>query len=62
MAGEISTFFGNDVGAIVLETGSKGDFEVWANDQQVYSKRQTGKFPDWLEVKDLLRPHAPAKV
>ena len=62
MATEVSTFFGNDLEGIYLETGSKGEFEVWANGELVFSKKATGRFPEWRELRDLLQAKMPAKA
>jgi selT/selW/selH-like putative selenoprotein len=56
-------YFGEDLENVNLITGSKGEFEVFANGELIFSKTQSGRFPDWKG--DLLTPlkaRAPLKA
>lgn len=37
-------------GGVQLVPGGGGEFEVWLNDQPVFSKRETDRFPEPDEV------------
>ena len=63
MATEMMQHFGEDLTSIKLITGAGGVFEVSVNDELIYSKKETGRFPDWKD--DLLTPltaRAPLKA
>jgi len=35
-----------------LRPGDGGRFEVFVNDTQIYSKLDTGEFPEWPAIRD----------
>jgi selT/selW/selH-like putative selenoprotein len=37
-----------------IEEGGKGQFDVLADDQLVFSKQREGRFPEQTEIKELL--------
>jgi selenoprotein W-related protein len=41
-------------GGITLVPGSGGVFEIFLGDQQLFSKEETGRFPDDNEIEDKL--------
>ena len=41
--------FGEQLENVNLITGGGGEFEVYVNGELVFSKKQTGKYPDWRE-------------
>jgi selT/selW/selH-like putative selenoprotein len=42
-----------------IEEGGKGQFDVLANGQVVFSKQQQGRFPEPNEVRELLSGRSP---
>ncbi len=49
-----STFHGK-LAAIELVVGESGQFQVWANDQCLWDRKEQGGFPEIAELKRLLR-------
>ena len=46
---------------LAIETlGDRGRFEVFVNDTQIYSKLETGEFPEWPFIRDRVAELAPA--
>ena len=45
-AAEILSDYQHDVDAFELQMGDGGDFEFTIDDQLIYSKRDTGEYPD----------------
>jgi predicted Rdx family selenoprotein len=37
-----------------IEEGAKGQFDVLADGDLVYSKQEEGRFPDYSEIRELL--------
>jgi predicted Rdx family selenoprotein len=37
-----------------IEEGTKGQYDVVADDELIFSKQQEGRFPEHSEVRDLL--------
>lgn len=50
MAAEVMTRYPDKVGSITLVAGVGGRFEVKLNDQLIFSKAQTGRFPELNEI------------
>ena len=46
MTEKIAHDFKNRLDRLILKPGSGGVFEVRVNGQDIYSKKQTGEFPD----------------
>lgn len=53
VSNELIKNFQHDIKALTLVTGSKGVFEVKANDELIFSKKEQGRFPESGEVVDL---------
>ena len=49
---ELIKNFQHDIKNLTLVTGSKGIFEVKANDEIIYSKKELGRFPESGELVD----------
>jgi selenoprotein W-related protein len=41
---------------VTLIPGTGGVFEVWLNEEQVFSKKALGRFPEAREIESLLEP------
>jgi selenoprotein W-related protein len=57
MAQELLTTFEQEIAELTLKPGTGGIFEVWANDQLVWSRKTEGRFPDITELKQRVRDH-----
>jgi selenoprotein W-related protein len=55
MAQELLTTFEQEIAELVLKPGSGGIFEVRANGQLIWSRRDEGRFPEIAELKRLVR-------
>ncbi len=55
MAQEVLTTFEKEVGEVALAPGQGGVFEVWANDELVWSRAAEGRFPEIKELKQRIR-------
>jgi selenoprotein W-related protein len=55
MAQELLTTFESEIGEIALRPGTGGVFEIRVNDQLIWSRADTGRFPDIKELKQLVR-------
>lgn len=55
MAQELLTTFDTELDELTLKPGTGGIFEVYANDQLVWSRKQQGRFPEITELKQLVR-------
>lgn len=51
---ELIKNFQHDIKNLTLLTGSKGIFEVKANDEIIFSKKELGRFPESGELVNLL--------
>jgi selenoprotein W-related protein len=60
-AAEILSDFQHDIGSFELEMGSGGDFELTIDDRLVYSKRETGEYPDIRTLKQAVADAIEAK-
>jgi selenoprotein W-related protein len=62
MAQELLTTFEQEIGSVALTPGTGGVFEITINGNPVWSRKETGRFPDIKELKQLVRDHvAPDK-
>lgn len=62
MAQELLTTFAEEIGEVALVPGTRGVFEVRANDEVIWSRAAQGRLPDIKELKQLVRDHiAPGK-
>ncbi|MAX53820.1 MAG: selenoprotein [Methylophaga sp.] len=55
MAQELLTTFDDEITSLSLIPASGGLFEVHANEQLLWSRKQEGRFPDITELKQLVR-------
>jgi len=55
MAQELLTTFDQELTELTLKPGTGGVFEVYANDQQVWSRKAEGRFPEITELKQRVR-------
>ncbi|MBO9717144.1 MAG: SelT/SelW/SelH family protein [Pseudoxanthomonas sp.] len=55
MAQELLTTFDGEIAELVLCPGTGGVFEVHADGQRVWSRREEGRFPDIVELKQRVR-------
>ncbi|MEX2568399.1 MAG: SelT/SelW/SelH family protein [Cyclobacteriaceae bacterium] len=62
MGQELLTTFDGEITELTLKPGTGGVFEVRANGQLVWSRKDRGRFPEITELKQLVRDVvAPAK-
>lgn len=54
MIGEIMGDLQDDVASLTLRTGDGGCFEWAVNGELVFSKKQSGRFPELDELKELI--------
>jgi selenoprotein W-related protein len=63
MAQELLTTFEDEISELTLKPGIGGVFDVYANEQLIWSRREKGAFPDIKELKQLVRDQiAPQKA
>jgi len=55
MAQELLTTFDTELDELTLKPGTGGIFEVYANSERIWSRKETGRFPDITELKQLVR-------
>lgn len=55
MAQELLTTFEDELDRLVLEPGTGGVFDVRANDRDIWSRKQAGRFPEISELKQRVR-------
>ncbi|MCX4192485.1 SelT/SelW/SelH family protein [Methylophaga sp. OBS1] len=55
MAQELLSTFDEELDELSLKPGTGGIFEVYANDQLVWSRKQEGRFPEITELKQRVR-------
>jgi len=55
MAQELLTTFDGEIAELTLKPASGGVFEVTADDQMVWSRKQEGRFPEITELKQRVR-------
>lgn len=56
MAGEIMQDIQDDVRSLTMRPGDGGCFEWSVNGELVFSKQQSGRFPEIEELKELIYP------
>ena len=62
MAQELLSTFEQEIGSVALSPGMGGVFDVSVNGERIWSRKDTGRFPDIKELKQLVRDRvAPAK-
>lgn len=55
MAQELLTTFDGEISELTLKPGTGGIFEVIANGIRVWSRKEEGRFPDIVELKQRVR-------
>ena len=61
-AQELLTTFAAELGEVALVPGGSGIFEVWLNDELIWSRKEQGGFPELKELKQRVRDRiAPEK-
>jgi selenoprotein W-related protein len=55
MAQELLSTFEQELDELTLQPGNSGIFEVWANDQRIWSRADDGGFPEIKVLKSRLR-------
>lgn len=55
MAQELLSTFDEELDELSLKPGTGGIFEVYANDELVWSRKQEGRFPEITELKQRVR-------
>lgn len=55
LAQELLATFGADLGEVALVPGEGGVFEIRLGDAPLFSRAETGRFPDSKELKQLVR-------
>ena len=61
-AQELLTSFAAELGEVALVPGGSGIFEVWVDDELIWSRKEQGRFPELKELKQRVRDRvAPQK-
>jgi selenoprotein W-related protein len=56
MAQEILTTFAEEIGSVTLTPDqSGGRYDIYLNEEMIWSRRSKGRFPDIKELKQLIR-------
>lgn len=55
LAQELLLTLGESLGEVALVPGDGGVFEVWVDGERVFSRAETGRFPETKELKQLVR-------
>ncbi|MDY6980046.1 MAG: SelT/SelW/SelH family protein [Pseudomonadota bacterium] len=55
MAQELLTTFDEEITDLTLKPGKGGIFQIWVNEELVWSRQETGRFPELKELKQLVR-------
>lgn len=55
MGQELLTTFADEIGEFTLKPGTGGVFNIYANDQLVFSRKSEGRFPEITELKQKVR-------
>lgn len=55
MAQELLSTFDQELAELTLKPGTGGIFEVYANDERIWSRKQEGRFPEITELKQRVR-------
>jgi selenoprotein W-related protein len=62
MAQELLSTFDGDLDALTLRPGTGGVFEIYLDGALLWSRKEAGRFPDIVELKQLVRDRiAPAR-
>jgi selenoprotein W-related protein len=55
MAQELLATFASDLHEVALRPGTGGIFEIYVDEQRIWSRAERGRFPDIKELKQLVR-------
>ena len=55
LAQELLTTFEQELGEVALRPGTGGVFEIQVGDELIWSRKQEGRFPEAMEVKQRVR-------
>lgn len=55
MAQELLSTFDGDIEALTLRPGTGGVFEIYLDGALLWSRKEAGRFPDIVELKQLVR-------
>ncbi len=55
MAQELLSTFERELGGVMLSPGTGGIFNVFVEEELIYSRKEKGHFPDIKELKQLVR-------
>jgi selenoprotein W-related protein len=55
MAQELLSTFDTELDELTLKPGTGGIFEVYANGERIWSRKEAGRFPEITELKQLVR-------
>lgn len=55
MAQELLTTFNEELDEVTLRQGTGGIFNVYVNDQLIFSRKEMDRFPEITELKQLVR-------
>lgn len=55
MAQELLTTFESELGEVALVPGTGGIFQVWLDDELIFSRKEAERFPEAKELKQLIR-------
>ena len=55
LAQEILTTFSEDIGEVALQPGVGGILEIRLNDELIFSRKESERFPEAKEIKQLIR-------
>jgi selenoprotein W-related protein len=55
MAQELLSTFDGMIDELTLKPGSGGIFEVWVNEERIWSRKEHGGFPEIKQLKQLVR-------
>ena len=55
LAQEILTTLSEDIGEVALQPGIGGVLEIRLNDNLIFSRKESGRFPEAKEIKQLIR-------
>lgn len=55
LAQELLSTFKDELGSVTLEPGRGGVFEIYLEEQLLFSRKAAGRFPEAKELKQLIR-------
>ena len=55
MAQELLTTFEQEIGSVALSPGTGGVFDITVDGEKIWSRQESGRFPDIKELKQLVR-------